>query len=1746
MNNFVRRHRSWAAVFLAFACGGFTWSPDRAWGEWTLGTPIVTYFAGPALTNSNAQQMTEGGWNLVWANSLAELNVAQANGLRAMWTGSLDDATVTQIRAHPALFSYYLVDEPSAAQFASLGATVAHLRALDPVHMSYINLFPNYASNAQLGASGYQEYLTQYMNVVKPDLLSYDNYQFYNGSDAPDYFKNLAIISHTAKQAGIPFLNIVQASSWDPAIRVPTAKELQFLTYTTLAYGGQGISDFVYSAPGFTTGGGMVLADGSPTPLYSAAKTLNPQFVAIAEELQSLQHIGAYHLGDLPWGFSTTDGSSPMRLPGNSPFSLSPNVANTNYVTGAPVKGAVLGLFGPSDYVSDATRTLVVNLDYTKSFTTTVTGPGNLSVFDPTTGVWSPTGQSSTTLTLSPGGGTLVGLTASANLRLSVNPYSGEVLIQNTSTASVALDGYQITSASGMLLPDATNTQGVGWDSLTDVGQIGWSKILPTSNALSELNLSSFKSIAAGASLSLGHAFTPFGAKDIAWGYSVHDLSGAEVVTQPGVIQYVDGVPFLRLSINPYSGVVTIQNSAPTTVALDGYQITSALGRLAPDATNTPGVGWDSLTDGGRTGWIEVFPKATALSELNLGSSTALAPGESLTLGRAFLPLGARDVAWGYSIRDPGGAEIVTQPGAVQYVGGLQLQVIKVLGAGNSVEGTQVVLVNPESILLNFDGYTVSSISGSLNPAGFNGLTGHGAAGWISVAPSPSALSELNLSGMKSFGSGQGQVLGAAFIAGGTHDLALEWHLVGSGKAVETGAVVYVVRLAGDVNADGVVNIFDINAVSSTWATSSLNGDANFDRLVNIFDINVISSHWGNTLASNNLVVPEPSTAALMLLGLLATGGSAVWQSRLRCRRVFRPMQIAIVAAAAMVSFASSPSARAVPIGNPSAANGWSTTSAVSIRAHSGHGSGRDVRHLIDGGGITGPLGDQHVTSSADGLGPNGFATFADFRSPPPQSNGIGASLPNPGTLEGAGSHWVEFAFDKVYTLNDVAIWNDNQAVYDQGWKHLAIQVSTTGGTNANDWTTIFNGILPPSPGPGIGEIAAHNPGSTTLPAAVLPLGEVQAKYVSFVNMGLGEEGSYLKEYNGLSDPYNAVLSEVRFNSSLTAGSPPPPLDPNRPLITYSLGPGVTDANAQQMLDGGWNLVWVNNLTELNSARAHALRAMWSGPLDDATVNQIRTNPGLYGYFVADEPGASQFNYFASIVAHLRQLDPQHVSYINLLPSYNSNATLQANSYQQYLSQYMDAVNPSILSYDFSPFRTFGDLPDYFRNLAIISHTAKQAGIPFLTIVQAASWDPEVRVPTANELRYQTYTTLVYGAQGISHYVYWAAGHQGGMALVDGTPTPLYMAAQSLNAEFESIATQLRSLKSIGAYHLGDLPPGWGTTDGSSPMRLPGSSPFQLATPTPDSNYVTNQPVKGVVLGLFGQRSQLADATHSLVVNLDYINGLTTTVTGPGDLSTFDPTTSIWTPTGHPWATLDLPPGGGVLVRLTDDLQVHVITLLGNHGDSVEATQTLLMNHESSRSLDVDGYVISSASGSLSPADFNGFAGHGIAGWSSISPSLHALSELNLTSSTLLASGALQVLGSAFTAGAGKDLTLQFHLVGGGVEMLDGAVLYRSVLAGDVNDDGVVNVFDINLISSNWGAKGPMGDGNYDGVMNIFDINFVSSHWSNTLGGSAAIGASVPEPSAIVLCAVGLCVGCFGFYPSNRWRRHFRGLVKTS
>jgi hypothetical protein len=98
--------------------------------------------------------------------------------------------------------------------------------------------------------------------------------------------------------------------------------------------------------------------------------------------------------------------------------------------------------------------------------------------------------------------------------------------------------------------------------------------------------------------------------------------------------------------------------------------------------------------------------------------------------------------------------------------------------------------------------------------------------------------------------------------------------------------------------------------------------------------------------------------------------------------------------------------------------------------------------------------------------------------------------------------------------------------------------------------------------------------------------------------------------------------------------------------------------------------------------------------------------------------------------------------------------------------------------------------------------------------------------------------------------------------------------------------------------------------------------------------------------------------------------------------------------------------------------------------------------------------------------------------------------------------------------------TISAALTAGGGYTVDN-VTYVVPGPGDVNGDGVVDIFDVNLVSAHWGETGPIGDANGDMMVDIFDVNLISANWS--AGGAAA----VPEPGSLVLLLAGAAmVGC--------------------
>ena len=112
----------------------------------------------------------------------------------------------------------------------------------------------------------------------------------------------------------------------------------------------------------------------------------------------------------------------------------------------------------------------------------------------------------------------------------------------------------------------------------------------------------------------------------------------------------------------------------------------------------------------------------------------------------------------------------------------------------------------------------------------------------------------------------------------------------------------------------------------------------------------------------------------------------------------------------------------------------------------------------------------------------------------------------------------------------------------------------------------------------------------------------------------------------------------------------------------------------------------------------------------DGYISQYKNYPAAYGYLIKDEPDASQFSGLGGLVAHIHQVDPNHLAYINLAPDTWSASQLGAAKLYAYLSQYINTVQPALLSYDHYQFQNTSDEGTYLQNLGEISQASHRLG----------------------------------------------------------------------------------------------------------------------------------------------------------------------------------------------------------------------------------------------------------------------------------------------------------------------------------------------------------------------------------------------------------------------------------------------------
>ncbi len=216
-----------------------------------------------------------------------KLDALKRHGLKAMVQGGFSEDVVKKWAGNTNVWGYHLGDEPwPEDKFPPIAGQFRAIERIAPDQVPFINM---------LSTTG--DFLRNYMEVVRPSLLSFDYYQWWWGTDR--YFEKLEQFRETALAARVPLAACFEVSAnpaverGDPAYLPDNLRKLRQSIYTTLAYGAKGIE--WYSAP-------MVFEPKSAA-LTAAGRDvaiLNREIRRIGPALVALRSIDVFHTPPLP------------------------------------------------------------------------------------------------------------------------------------------------------------------------------------------------------------------------------------------------------------------------------------------------------------------------------------------------------------------------------------------------------------------------------------------------------------------------------------------------------------------------------------------------------------------------------------------------------------------------------------------------------------------------------------------------------------------------------------------------------------------------------------------------------------------------------------------------------------------------------------------------------------------------------------------------------------------------------------------------------------------------------------------------------------------------------------------------------------------------------------------------------------------------------------------------------------------------------------------------------------------------------------------------------------------------------------------------------------------------------------------------------------------------------------------------------------------------------------------------------
>jgi len=223
--------------------------------------------------------------------------------------------------------------------------------------------------------------------------------------------------------------------------------------------------------------------------------------------------------------------------------------------------------------------------------------------------------------------------------------------------------------------------------------------------------------------------------------------------------------------------------------------------------------------------------------------------------------------------------------------------------------------------------------------------------------------------------------------------------------------------------------------------------------------------------------------------------------------------------------------------------------------------------------------------------------------------------------------------------------------------------------------------------------------------------------------------------------------------------------------------------------------------------------------LMESFVMAVKDHPALWGYILKDEPSEEYFGLVEKARQAIRKYDKVHPMYVNLNGYGCSPQTYHADSFDEYLDMYLTETTPEFISFDVYP--CYSDMVldgSLYPSLEIVSKKSQAAGLDFWAFAATCRFSNaigELSCPSVATLRFQDYTNLAYGAQGLEYFTWdavsdprvsvfcdWPVDPEGNI----NTENPTFESMQTVNREVQNRAFVFDGCVLKWAAHHNDVP----------------------------------------------------------------------------------------------------------------------------------------------------------------------------------------------------------------------------------------------------------------------------------------------------------------------------------------------------